>query len=460
MAPRTATAERPADAQRPTQQQQPAVQPGTGTSISERAKPPHPIVAFKSYMDERMGEVALSLPPHMTAERFGRVVLTALQRTPKLLACTKQSLFNACMLAAQDGLLPDGREGAIVPYADGKADQAQWMPMIEGLRKKARNSGEISNWEVHIVRARDQFEVVLGDSPRIDHKPYFGAEDPGEIIGAYSIAWLKDGTISRDVMTIRDIQKIKNISKAAKGPWSNPTFFPEMCKKTVARRHYKQLPHAAELDEFIKRLDEREGFADDADRIESRSQQRVASTAAAFDEFSKAPVIEHQPDVAEHEAGELSDPPVEETGLDEFNDDPPPQTQQQPTAQPEKAKPVAEQPQPKAEAQPDPKTDAEPQGDQARRPPGELLYEGEAETDAEPDKAAWPMLRLPTNPVEYLQFVRAFVAEMTDPSKIGLWFKSPDQRDLRNKCQVMKPDFDAAKDIATKAISDLQKPKA
>uniref|UniRef100_UPI00195373C4 recombinase RecT n=1 Tax=Klebsiella aerogenes TaxID=548 RepID=UPI00195373C4 len=45
------------------------------------------------------------------------------------------------------GLLPDGREGAIVEFS-GKA---QWMPMIGGLRKKVRNSGEIATWEAHVV---------------------------------------------------------------------------------------------------------------------------------------------------------------------------------------------------------------------------------------------------------------------------------------------------------------------
>lgn len=429
MSPRTATAAKPAAEQKPATVKPSTVQPG-GNLPAAGTKPPHPVVAFKNYMDDRMGEVALALPPHMTAERFGRVVLTALQRTPKLLACTKQSLFNSCMMAAQDGLLPDGREGAIVPYADGKADQAQWMPMIEGLRKKARNSGEISNWEVHIVRARDLFEVVLGDNPRIDHKPYFGAEDPGEIIGAYSIAWLKDGTISRDVMTIRDIQKIKAVSKAQKGPWSNPTFFPEMCKKTVARRHYKQLPHAAELDEFIKRLDEREGLADDADRIESRARQRVASTAAAFDEFSRAPVIEH-----EEPTGTQDDPPAGDEDISgEFED--------------EVTKPAAETQQPAGDAAGVEQVDEKPEPETTAKEP-----------EKEPDQTAttWPANKEPKNEDEYQQYAKATVAAMTVGGEIAEWFKGEAQRKLRNKCGVTKDAFDAVKLMAANRISSLKK---
>lgn len=411
-----------------------AVQPGTGANLPATAEPgkaPHPLVAFKSYMEERMGEVALALPPHMTAERFGRVVLTALQRTPTLLTCTRQSLFNSCMLAAQDGLLPDGREGAIVPYANGKADQAQWMPMIEGLRKKARNSGDISNWEAHIVRQKDQFEVVLGDSPRIDHKPYMGAEEPGPIVAAYSVAWLKDGTISRDVMTVRDLEKIRGISKAKNGPWSNPIFVPEMYKKTVARRHYKQLPHSAEMDDFIRRLDEAEGFADVEAGAEARQHQRVASTSAAFDAFAGAggPVIEHDAPAADQPQGE------QQTGdaLADFSDDQPQDHggQQQPTDQ----------------------GGAETEAGSGEPDAGQ--GDGDEGKTAKQEAATWPADKKPTNPDEYQQFANAHIAAETSSEAIANWFKGAEQRQLRNACAVGKDVFDAVRLTAANRIADI-----
>src|SRR3546814_20446644 len=85
------------------------------------------------------------------------------------------------MKAAQDGLLPDGREGAIVPFK-GKAS---WMPMVAGIMKKVRNSGEIADWNAHAVYENDEFDYLLGDDQRIYHKPTMG--DPGQVVGAYSI---------------------------------------------------------------------------------------------------------------------------------------------------------------------------------------------------------------------------------------------------------------------------------
>lgn len=38
-------------------------------------------------------QVALALPSHCTADRFARVALTALNKTPKLLDCTRESVL-------------------------------------------------------------------------------------------------------------------------------------------------------------------------------------------------------------------------------------------------------------------------------------------------------------------------------------------------------------------------------
>ena len=81
-----------------------------------------------------------ALPAHVSVEKFVRVTLTAVQNNPSLLNLNRSSLFMACLRAAQDGLLPDGRQGAIV----GFRDQAQWMPMVAGLMVLARNSGQVA----------------------------------------------------------------------------------------------------------------------------------------------------------------------------------------------------------------------------------------------------------------------------------------------------------------------------
>lgn len=201
-----------------------------------------------------------ALPVHMPVERFMRVVITAVQRSPDLLVADRKSLFSSCMLCAQDGLLPDGREAALVIYntkskRDGKEiweKRVQYIPMIAGIRKKVRNSDEIATWDARVVFANDHFEVVLGDNERIEHKP--NIFNPGDPVAVYSIAVLKNGERSREVMTIAEVQAVRARSKAKdSGPWI--TDFNEMARKTVLRRHSKALPVSTDLDDLIRRDD-------------------------------------------------------------------------------------------------------------------------------------------------------------------------------------------------------------
>lgn len=232
-----------------------------------------------------------ALPAHIPVERFERVVMTALQNNPKLLACRRQSLFNACMRAAQDGLLPDGREGAIVPFGDeddgGKkqSDTCSWMPMILGIRKKARNSGEISDWYAEVVHEGDEFDFQLGDEPRLYHKPSLMGGRTRKITAAYSICVFKDGTRSREVMTIAEIEDVRQrYSRAKKGPWSDPVAYPEMCRKTVARLHSKSLPMSTDLDTLIRRDDELYDLTGASDR--APRPKRIGNQRAALDHFA------------------------------------------------------------------------------------------------------------------------------------------------------------------------------
>jgi recombination protein RecT len=178
------------------------------------------------------------LPNDVSTERFTAVVLRAVQEDPDLLkqSTDKTSLFLACQRAAQDGLIPDKREGALVMYGN----KVQWQPMIGGLRKVLAKHG--FDLRAECVYENDTFDYDLGDDPRITHKaPPLGV-DRGKIIGAYAIAKHADGRIYREVMGLQQLEDVRGVSRAKNsGPWAGP-FKPEMYRKTVGRRLVKQLP--------------------------------------------------------------------------------------------------------------------------------------------------------------------------------------------------------------------------
>jgi recombination protein RecT len=194
-------------------------------------------------------QFAAALPKHVDPARFVRVVMTAVQMTPALLDADRRTLFASAMRASQMGLLPDGREGAIVTFKN----QAQFMPMVAGIMKLVRNSGEISTWSVQAVYEHDAFDFCLGDEEHITHKPALA--NRGKLIAVYSIVTMKDGEKSREVMSVEDVNAIRARSRSGNsGPWQ--TDYSEMAKKTVVRRHSKRLPLSTDIDGMIKEDDE------------------------------------------------------------------------------------------------------------------------------------------------------------------------------------------------------------
>lgn len=212
--------------------------------------PATPINAFRADLETMKSQFELALPPHVSVDRFVRVLVTAVQGTPALLNCERKSLLQASMKCAQDGLLPDGREAALVIFKD----KAQYMPMVAGILSKVRRSGELLSISAHVVYEKDDFRYLLGDDESIEHAPYLGA-DRGEAVAAYAVAKTKDGGIYREVMSVAEINQVRDVSRSKNnGPWV--AWWSEMAKKTVIRRLSKRLPMSTDLQAVIESVDE------------------------------------------------------------------------------------------------------------------------------------------------------------------------------------------------------------
>lgn len=199
--------------------------------------------------------IAAALPPGIDPDRFQRVVLTAIQQNPALADKDRQQLYNSCLRAAADGLVPDGREGAFVEMG-GKLT---WTPMVAGIIKRLATAG--INIDAQMVYENDDFEQTLGDDAAIHHKaPKLGQPRGGEI-GVYAIARLPNGMVMREVMDRDQVEKVRKVSRSgANGPWAQ--WWGEMARKTVIRRLAKRLPILdPKLAETIQRDDELYDFA-------------------------------------------------------------------------------------------------------------------------------------------------------------------------------------------------------
>ncbi len=108
-------------------------------------------------LEQMKPQLQAALPKHITPERLVRVALSAIQNTPKLLECDRNSLFRAVLTSAQLGLEPDGILGQayLIPFA-GKV---QFIPGYKGLIDLARRSGEVLNIIAKEVYKNDEFTV-------------------------------------------------------------------------------------------------------------------------------------------------------------------------------------------------------------------------------------------------------------------------------------------------------------
>lgn len=216
------------------------------------------ITKFEAELDEARDLWVPVLPGTISEDRFKSVVISAINRNPGLLGVDRRSLLIACSQAAQDGLLPDGREGAITVFRDHKTRKqlAQWMPMVTGVLKRCREKGELTSISAYCVYKQDTFDVVLDTEPKIIHKPdFFTKRTDDDIVLAYAIFRNGDEIVHQEFMTRDEIEHTRSVSRAKDGgAWRD--WYGEMCRKTVIRRGSKSVALSSDIARIIEREDQ------------------------------------------------------------------------------------------------------------------------------------------------------------------------------------------------------------
>ena len=214
---------------------------------------------LKRLIKVMLPEIKKALPSVLTADRFTRMVFTALSTNPQLQQCTQSSFLGAMMQAAQLGLEPNTPlgEAYLIPFRNHGTLECQFQVGYKGLISLAHRNGIYI--QAHEVHENDEFYVVYGLNPQLIHKPVF--KDRGKVIAYYGV-WKDDGgkNYGFEVMTPEDVEAHarKYSQSYGKGfsPWK--TNFDEMAKKTVIKKALKYAPMSTEFkrgvaaDETIK----------------------------------------------------------------------------------------------------------------------------------------------------------------------------------------------------------------
>ena len=230
-------------------------------TTKEEGKPTDLIASAFDKMGQNFEEL---LPSHVTPQRFKQVVMTAVSSSPDLLAVSmtaggRRSIIMSALKCASDGLVPDGREAALVPFnckvsKKGEPDrwekQAQYLPMVRGIVTKMQQSPNCKEIGVNLVHKNDLLDYAETDQgTEFTHKPVlFG--DKGELIGVYAFVRTFDGGFYMASVDKEELEKIEQSSKAGNSPWKGP-FKSEMQKKSALKRLAKIAPVSRDVQALI-----------------------------------------------------------------------------------------------------------------------------------------------------------------------------------------------------------------
>jgi recombinational DNA repair protein RecT len=268
---------------------------------------------------ERAKELRVLLPEKIDIRVFVDAAKTVVTKKPDyLFPAWRASLMQAVLDAAGHGLMPDGREGAIVPRYDSDAGGTRlvFQAMVWGIIKLGRETGAIKSVRAKIVFQNEHFRTVEGEEDIIEHvsdvdlheaayNDLYGGKDGrtgnpvakteafwGHVRAAYCFIIGIDGTVTKRWMSRARLLNLKNASRAQYGPWSS-LWVDEMILKAVilyttkwinldldtasARRFQGALMIDQEIDL---------GDAEDIERPEQRKPLAIAAPGPKLDNFA------------------------------------------------------------------------------------------------------------------------------------------------------------------------------
>ena len=198
--------------------------------------------------DKVKDQIEKALQSLCKVDRFLRIAMTAITKNPKLAECSQTSLISCLLDCATLGIDPDGRRAHLIPYGT----TCTLIIDYKGLVELVRRSGEVVKIHADVECENDIFEYDCGEVTKhiIDFKG-----DRGAVYAVYATATMKDGAVQAEVMTVADVEKIRQSSRGKNSsPWTQ--HWNEMAKKTVFRRLAKWLPLASETLELLSKDDE------------------------------------------------------------------------------------------------------------------------------------------------------------------------------------------------------------
>lgn len=274
---------------------------------------------FKALLKSQWGRIQAVIPSGTDPDRLFQLAVSAYNTTPKLAECSKVSMLSCVMKCASLGLEPSAVDGLgrayILPYWNKKTgrNEAQVIIGYKGMLELARRSGQIKSIHAQAVYEGDSYEHWEDETGQ--HFRFVSNDvehTPDKLTDVYMTAHLKDGGFVFETMTKREIDSVRDRSKAKSyGPWV--TDYEAMALKTVIRRSFRYLPvstqakeaavsdettpdYSATLDPIITtgpEPSESDAVEPDVDDAETDGETHQQERDGGSDVIKPSPVVSH-----------------------------------------------------------------------------------------------------------------------------------------------------------------------
>ena len=270
----------------------------TGNALALIKKDVVDVVGKK--VQEFVSRGELHLPPNYSVENAMKSAWLILQNTvdkdkrPVLQVCTRDSIANALLDMAVQGLNPAKKQGYFIAYGKQLVFQRSYFGTM-AVTKRVAGAKDIF---AEVVYKGDEFEYQIRNGNKVITKHIQKIEnvDPNNIVAAYCTLIFDEDRQFTDVMTWDEIQKAWSKSKMdpTKEGSTHKEFPQEMARKTVinraCKRHLNSTDDGSLLMYHVNRADEVAAEAEVEAEIEESANQELIDVEYEIED--EGPTIE------------------------------------------------------------------------------------------------------------------------------------------------------------------------
>lgn len=208
----------------------------------------------------------------LTPDRFLRLAINAVKKTPLLAQCDPQSVLGSFMASAALGLEPNTiqQQAFLIPYKKRTKIDNQWVDIYEcqfqigyrGFITLAHRSPHISSIQAEAIHDGDLFDHQMGSESFLRYRK--SLKERGDLIGSFCYTELESGIEMATVLPLSEVEKIRAKSETynalmrkveqadnqrdrekaernlSETPWV--MWEDDMAAKSAIKKHAKQLP--------------------------------------------------------------------------------------------------------------------------------------------------------------------------------------------------------------------------